>query len=317
MPGLWILLFVSTLAIFLAAALVWLRVSVVNHNRKLARMFREVDPAAATVKTTVLEAAPAGKSGRPAGFLDSGKDVPGEAARGGPRSHRQLILTAGSVLVGMLAGSRFQGVLGPASLFIGGLLFAALPHSYLARKHRARMAAIEEQFPDALDFIARSVRAGNALSISLEMLAGEASEPLRSEFLKVSREQALGASLDAALGNLVSRVPLVETRFFVSAVLLQREAGGNLAEVLSRLANSVRERLRLRGHVRAISGQGRLTAAVLTVLPIVVIVLLKILSSRYLEGLTGDPHGRMLLGAAVLSQILGYLSMRKIVNIEV
>jgi tight adherence protein B len=202
-------------------------------------------------------------------------------------------------------------------LFIGALLFAALPHLYFARKHRARMTAIEEQFPDALDFIARSVRAGNALSISLEMLAGEASEPLRSEFLKVSREQALGASLDAALGNLVSRVPLVETRFFVSAVLLQREAGGNLAEVLSRLANSVRDRLRLRGHVRAVSGQGRLTAAILTVLPIVVVVLLKILSSRYLEGLTGDPRGRMLLGAAVLSQILGYLSMRKIVNIEV
>jgi Flp pilus assembly protein TadB len=317
MPGLWILLFVSTLTTFLAAGLVWLRVSVMNHNRRLEQMLRDVDPAAATVKTTVLEAAPARKSGRPAGLLDSSGDVKGGAARGEPRSRRQLILTAGSVLVGMLAGARFQGVFGPASLFIGALLFAALPRLYFARKHRARMTAIEEQFPDALDFIARSVRAGNALSISLEMLAGEASEPLRSEFLKVSREQALGASLDAALGNLVSRVPLVETRFFVSAVLLQREAGGNLAEVLSRLANSVRDRLRLRGHVRAVSGQGRLTAAVLTVLPIVVVVLLKILSSRYLEGLTGDPRGRMLLGAAVLSQILGYLSMRKIVNIEV
>jgi tight adherence protein B len=317
MPGLWILLFVSTLAIFLAAALVWLRVSVVNHNRKLERMLRDVDPAGATVKTTVLQGAPARKSDGPAGFFDPGKDVPGGAARGEPRSRRQWILTAGCALAGMLFGVRFQGMLGPASLIIGALLFAALPRVYFARKQRARMNAIEEQFPDALDFIARSVRAGNALSISLEMLAGEASEPLRSEFLKVSREQSLGASLDTALGNLLTRVPLVETRFFVSAVLLQREAGGNLAEVLSRLANSVRDRLRLRGHVKAVSGQGRLTAAILTVLPIVVIVLLKMISPKYLETLTGDPRGRMLLGAAVLSQILGYLTMKKIVNIEV
>jgi tight adherence protein B len=206
---------------------------------------------------------------------------------------------------------------GPASLLMGALGFAALPRLYSSRKERLRRSAIEEQFPDALDFLARSVRAGNALSISLETLAGEAREPLRSEFLKVSREQALGASLETALGNLLGRLPLVETRFFVSAVLLQREAGGNLAEVLSRLANSVRERLRLRGHVRAVSGQGRLTAAILTVLPIVVIALLRILSPKYLDALTGDPRGRMLLGAAVLSQILGYLCMKKIVNIEV
>jgi len=317
MPGLWILLFVSTLTIFLTAALVWFRVSVVNHSRRLEQMLRDVDPARATVKTTVLQAAPARKANRPAGFLDAGGDVAGEAARGEVRSHRQSILTAGCALAGMLLGLRFQAMLGPASLFIGALLFAALPRLYFGRKNRARMNAIEEQFPDALDFIARSVRAGNALSISLEMLAGEAGEPLRSEFLKVSREQALGASLDTALGNLLTRVPLVETRFFVSAVLLQREAGGNLAEVLSRLATSVRERLRLRGHVRAVSGQGRLTAAILTVLPIVVIVLLKIISPKYLEALTGDPRGRMLLGAAVLSQILGFLTMKKIVNIEV
>jgi tight adherence protein B len=179
------------------------------------------------------------------------------------------------------------------------------------------MAAIEEQLPDALDFIARSVRAGNALSISLEMLAGEAREPLRSEFLKVSREQALGASLETALGNLLTRVPLIEARFFVATTLLQREAGGNLAEVLSRLANSVRDRLRLRGHVKAVSGQGRLTATILTVLPILVLVILKVVSPSYLEGLTSDPLGRTLLGAAVVSQILGYVSMKRIVNIEV
>jgi tight adherence protein B len=312
MPGLWILLFVSTLTIFLAAALVWLRVSMVNHNRRLEQMLRDVDPAMA-VKTTVLQGDRSSNRSLTVAALSKTASEPRPSGSG----RRSLLLTAACALAGMLFGARCQGMLGPASLLIGALLFAALPRFYFARKNRARMNAIEEQFPDALDFIGRSVRAGNALSISLEMLAGEAGEPLRSEFLKVSREQALGASLDTALGNLLTRVPLVETRFFVSAVLLQREAGGNLAEVLSRLASSVRERLRLRGHVRAVSGQGRLTAAILTVLPIVVIVLLKIISPRYLEALTGDPRGRMLLGAAVLSQILGYFTMKKIVNIEV
>jgi len=313
MPGLWILLFLSTLTIFLAAGLVWLRVSVGNHNRRLEQMLRDVDPARATVKTTVLQADRSSNRSLTVAALSKTASEPRPSGSG----RRSLLLTAACALAGMLFGLRFQGMFGPASLMIGALLFAALPRLYFARKDRARMNAIEEQFPDALDFIARSVRAGNALSISLEMLAGEASEPLRSEFLKVSREQALGASLDSALGNLLTRVPLVETRFFVSAVLLQREAGGNLAEVLSRLASSVRERLRLRGHVRAVSGQGRLTAAILTVLPIVVIALLKIISPKYLEALTADPRGRMLLGAAVLSQILGYLTMKKIVNIEV
>jgi tight adherence protein B len=309
MPGLWVLLFVSTLTIFLGAALVWLRVSAVNRNRRLERMLHEVDPAGAASKTTLLE-------GDRSSTATPRSNTPTDPRPSGNRS-RLWLLTPGSAAAGILVGARFQELFGPVSLFIGALTFAALPHLYAARKRRARMAAIEEQLPDALDFIARSVRAGNALSISLEMLAGEAREPLRSEFLKVSREQALGASLETALGNLLTRLPLIEARFFVAATLLQREAGGNLAEVLSRLANSVRDRLRLRGHVRAVSGQGRLTATILTVLPILVLIMLKVVSPSYLEGLTSDPFGRTLLGAAVVSQILGYVSMKKIVNIEV
>src|SRR3974377_1053135 len=136
MPGLWILLFVSPLAIFLAAALMWLRVSVANHNRKLERKLRDVDPAGATVKTTVLQGARARKPDEPSGFFDSAQDLNGGPARGEPRSRRLLILTAGCALAGMLFGARFQGVLGPASLFIGGLLFVALPRGDFARQNR-------------------------------------------------------------------------------------------------------------------------------------------------------------------------------------
>jgi tight adherence protein B len=317
MQQLWILLFISCLTVFLAAALTWWRLSAVAHKRKLEQMLRDVDPGRATVTTTVLHRAPAPGDNRLRSLLGPSAGASGELAGGDSRSRSRLIARVGLALAGLLVGARFQGVLGPAALLIGAAVFAALPQFVLARKSRKRMAAIEKQFPDVLDFLARSVRAGNALSISLEMLASEASEPLRSEFLKVTRELALGASLENALANLVTRVPLIETRFFVAAVLLQRESGGNLAEVLSRLAASVRERLRLTGHVRAISGQARLTAAILTILPIVVVIMLKIISPKYLNSLTADALGRTLLGGAVVAQILGYLCMKKIIHIEV
>jgi tight adherence protein B len=307
---LWLLLFVPILTVFVAAALAWWRVSATNHRRKMEQLLRDVDPARAAVTTTVLHGAPVHR-GNPLGVLA------GSSEAAATESRRRKIITVLLALLGMLAGARFEEKLGPAALLIGAAAFVAIAQFILARKKRKRLAAIEDQFPDVLDFLARSVRAGNALSISLEILGTEASEPLRSEFLKVTREMALGASFENALENLMTRVPLIETRFFASAVLLQRETGGNLAEVLSRLATSVRERLRLRGHVRAVSGQGRITAAVLTILPIAVVLLLNVLSPQYIAGLTREPVGRTLLGAAVVSQALGYLFMKKIINIEV
>ncbi len=315
MPQLWVLLFASSLTIFLAAVLAWWRISAAAHKRKLKQMLLEVDPGRATVTTTVLHERPVRRNDRLGALLGHNGGGTEPAGRE-PRSRRLLLITLGLAFAGLLIGFRFQEIVGPAAILIGPVLFAALPRFVLARKDRRRLAAIEEQFPDVLDFLVRSVRAGNALSISLEMLAGEAGEPLRSEFLKVTRELALGASLENALANLVARVPLIETRFFVAAVLLQRESGGNLAEVLSRLAISVRERLRLCGHVRAISGQARLTAAILTILPIVVVIMLKVMSPKYLNSLTADPLGRTLLGAAVISQILGYLCMKRVIRIE-
>jgi tight adherence protein B len=128
---------------------------------------------------------------------------------------------------------------------------------------------------------------------------------------------ALGAGLEDALLGLVARIQLLEARMFVAAVLLQRETGGNLSEVLGKLANSVRERLRLRGQVKAASGQGRLTAKVLTFLPIVTFAMLKLLSPAYINGLIDDPLGRNLLGFAIALQIVGYLVMQFMIKVEV
>ena len=207
-----------------------------------------------------------------------------------------FLLTLLAAGLGFLVGTRFTGVLGILAPVIGAIMGTYLMRLYRARHRDKRLAAIEEQFPDALDFLGRSVRAGNAFSISLELLADEANEPVKSEIRKLTREMALGAGLEAALYGLVGRVPLLEVRMFVAAVLLQRETGGNLSEVLSKLAISVRERMRLAGHVKAVSGQGRLTAKVLTFLPIVTLLLLKVVSPTYVNALLERSSGPQSVG---------------------
>jgi tight adherence protein B len=318
MPQLWILLFLCFLVIFGSAALMWYRLSAARNERKVSRMLEELDPARSVVTTTVLTPPPARPRHPLAALMGEGAEGRNETGGGvsGSRLRLPLFVTVAAA-AGLLFGSRFQGTFGPAALLAGGLAFGFVPYAYHAHRRRVRMAQIEEQFPDLVDFLARSMRSGNALSISMELIAGESPEPLRSEFLKISREQSLGASLETALQGFIQRVPLVEAQFFVAAILLQRETGGNLAEVLGKLAFTIRERLRLRGHVRVASGHGRLTAKILTLIPIVLVVALYFISPEYMRGLTGDPLGRWLLAAAVLCQFLGYLCMKKITDIEV
>jgi len=230
---------------------------------------------------------------------------------------RFILLTLAGIIAGFFLGLKFTGILGMPAPLIGVFALGCIPTLYRSQRRDKRLGSIEEQFPDALDFLARSVRAGNAFSIALELLAEEASEPLKSEIVKVTREMALGSSLEEALMGLIARIPLLEVRMFVAAVLLQRETGGNLSEVLMKLAMSVRERLRLRGQVRAASGQGRFTAKVLTLMPIGTLLMLKLVSPEYLDNLINDPLGRNLLGLAAVSQIVGYIVMQKMIKVKV
>ena len=146
-------------------------------------------------------------------------------------------------------------------------LFAVLPVWKLGRARKKRLAAFEEQFPEALDFLARSMRAGHAFTISLKLLGEEMEDPLAREIRTLFNEQNLGAPLEQALAKLTERVPLLDVRFFASAVMLQKQTGGNLNEILSRLAYVIRERFRLKGQVKAASAHGRITAGILTALP--------------------------------------------------
>lgn len=203
-----------------------------------------------------------------------------------------------------------------SSIAVGGFM-AFLPFLYIRLKRRKRFAEFEEQFPEALDFLARSMRAGHAFSVSLEMLGTESPEPLGREFRALFNEQNLGANIDVALAGLARRVPLLDVRFFVSAVMLQRQTGGNLSEILTRLGYVIRERFQLRGQVRAASAHGRITAGILTVMPILMTVALSFIAPGYLKMLVQDPDGKYLILAAIISQILGYIVIRRIINIKV
>jgi tight adherence protein B len=188
-----------------------------------------------------------------------------------------------------------------------GSVLASLPLAYLLRKRRARLAKFEEQFPESLEFLGRSMRAGHAFSVSLEMIHSEFRDPLAGEFRRVYDEQNLGMPLEAALEKLAGRVPLMDVHFFVSAVLLQKRTGGNL----------IRERFKLRGRIRAISAHGRMTGAVLSLIPVAVGGIMFYINPSYAQFFASDSLGKMMIGGAVTLQLIGYGVIKKIVSIEV
>jgi tight adherence protein B len=206
---------------------------------------------------------------------------------------------------------------GPAMALAGAGAFAALPYVFVRKKRSRRLDKMEEQFPESLDFLARSMRAGHAFSISLEMVGQELVDPLGQEFRTLFNEQNLGAPLDLALHNFTQRVPLLDCRFFTSSVLLQKQTGGNLSEILSRLAYVIRERFRLKGQVKAASAHGRMTATILTLLPIGTLLALLAVAPGYLQGMAADPDGKKMIGGAVIAQLLGNFFIKRIINIKV
>lgn len=197
------------------------------------------------------------------------------------------------------------------------LVFGYIPLIYVRTCRRKRMAAFEQAFPEALDFMARSMRAGHAFSTSLEAMADESPDPLGAEFRQVFHEQNLGSPMQTTLTGLAARVPLLDVRFFVSAVLMQRETGGNLAEILTKLAFVIRERFRLKGAVKAATSHGRITAAVLSAMPIAVAAGLMVITPEYLRKMAEDPLGKKMILGSIFGQFLGYYTMKWITNIKV
>jgi tight adherence protein B len=204
-----------------------------------------------------------------------------------------------------------------AAAFLVGIAAGCLPLLYVASKRRARLRKFEEQFPDSLEFMARSMRAGHAFSVSLEMLHREFQEPLSGEFRRVFEEHNLGMPLDLALQKLGQRVPSLDVHFFVSAVLLQKRTGGNLAEILDKLAYVIRERFKLRGKIRAISAHGRMTGAALSLIPVGVAAMMFVVNPDYVTFFVREEVGNLMMLGAIVLQLIGYAIIRKIVNIEI
>jgi tight adherence protein B len=231
-------------------------------------------------------------------------------------ANRLMTAMALMVIPGVLLGLWID-VIGLATPVVLGLFFGSIPYLIVRSKRKKRLATLEEQFPEALDFLARSMRAGHAFSISLEMLGEEMADPLGQEFRALFNEQNLGAPLDIALRNFTMRVPLLDVRFFTSSVLLQKQTGGNLSEILARLAYVIRERFRLKGQVKAASAHGRLTASILTVLPVATMLGLLYVAPGYLQGMAADSDGKIMIGAAIVAQILGNYFIKRIIDIKV
>jgi tight adherence protein B len=216
--------------------------------------------------------------------------------------------------LGLLVPFLFNG---PTTAIALGLVFGSVPYLVVRAKRKKRLNTLEEQFPESLDFLSRSMRAGHAFSISLEMLGEEMADPLGQEFRALFNEQNLGAPIDIALRNFAMRVPLLDVRFFTSSVLLQKQTGGNLSEILSRLAYIIRERFRLKGQVRACSAHGRMTASILTLMPIATMLALLFVAPGYLQGMANDSDGKYMIGGAIVAQLLGNFFIKKIINIKV
>jgi tight adherence protein B len=201
--------------------------------------------------------------------------------------------------------------------WVAMLIGFVLPYSYASYRRNKRFEKFEELFPEAIDTLARAVRAGHAFTTALEMITDEVAEPVSGEFRQLFEEQKFGMPVRDALLNLTERVPLVDIKFFVTAVMLQRETGGNLAEILDNLSYVIRERFKIQRQVRVYTAQGRLTMALLMGMPPIIIVVMMVLNPSFIRPLFSDPIGHTLLVAGITLQTIGYFVIRKIIRIQV
>jgi tight adherence protein B len=197
------------------------------------------------------------------------------------------------------------------------ILGAFLPYSYANYKRSKRFSKFEEIFPEAIDTLARAVRAGHAFTTALELIASEIAEPVASEFRKLFEEQKFGLPVRDALVNLTERVPLVDVKFFVTAVMLQRETGGNLAEILDNLSYVIRERFKIMRQVRVHTAQGRMTMMLLMGLPPIIVITMQAMNPSFIKPLFDDPIGHLLIVVGITLQTIGYFVIRKIIQIQV
>lgn len=222
-------------------------------------------------------------------------------------------LTLGAAVLGfgfgLVAG-------GSAAAAVGAPAGASLPHLYILHRKRKRIRAFEEQLPEAIDLLSRAIRAGHSVPTALRMVGEEGRDPVATEFRRVFEEQKYGLPFDDSLAALAQRVDLVDVRVMVVAILVQRDVGGNLTEVLDNISQLIRARFTLRRQLRVYTAQGKMSGVILGALPLAVAAFMYMANPEYVLILVDDPAGRLLLGAGITLQLLGYFWIWRILQVE-
>ena len=226
-----------------------------------------------------------------------------------------VTMTIGAAAAAALVASLFIHV--PFAPIVAGAIGATIPYGWLRYKKGSRLRRFEEQFPEALDLLSRAIRAGHAFQTAMGMVGDDLTPPVGPEFKKTFDEQNFGLPLREALNQLAERTPLLDVRFFVTAVLIQRETGGNLAEILDNLAHVVRERFKIQRQVRVHTAHGRFTGYVLLGLPAALAIVLSFINPEHMQVLFREHLGQMMLLAAIVLQTIGFIWIRQVIKIEV
>ena len=226
-------------------------------------------------------------------------------------------VTIAMALSGIVAFVIFYKFLGFLPAAAAAVLAAIAPYGYILRLRNKRFRKFAENFPDVLDSLSRALRAGYPLSASMDMIAGETVPPVSTEMRKTAAEANLGVGWNRALENLAQRVPLLEVNLFISAVALHARTGGKLSDVMSGLAENMRESISLQGEIRSLAAHGKLTGLILTILPIVIALMMMYVSPGYMQVLYNHPYGKNLITAAVVCLILAHFVIRRLVDIKV
>ena len=222
-----------------------------------------------------------------------------------------LLLSIGGTFLGSLFIHQ------PLALPIFTVLGGVAPYAFLVHRRGSRLKRFEEQFPEALDLLSRGIRAGHAFQTAMGMVADELPEPVGPEFKKTFDQQNFGLPLRDALNELADRIAILDVRFFVTAVLIQRDTGGNLAEILDNLAHVVRERFKIRRQIRVHTAHGRFTGYVLLALPAALAVALSFINPEHMQLLFHEHMGQLMLIGAIVMQTIGYIWIRQVIKIEV
>ena len=228
----------------------------------------------------------------------------------------QLVLLSIALVVGVglvLAMTNLPFGVGP----LAALLAGCLPLAWVLWKRHKRLEKFERQLPEAMELLARSLRAGHSVADGIRLIGEEMALPISSEFSRCFEQQNLGKPLNDALEEMADRIPNLDVRFFATSVILQRQTGGDMAEILEKIGYLIRQRLQIRGQIKALTGEGRLSAAMLLGMPIVLAVYMYIRDPEYLRPLVEHPLGQQMTIVAIILQIVGALVIKKLVSIKV